>query len=182
MTAGCPARSIPEPAWLRDLPRLAPAPHRKQAQLRLPTPAWSLPGHASLDWTRARALALRGRCFTCGCTLPPGTRYLVLYGEGLAQTCNEDRPVLAAIGPSHLSCCLASCLLCPALQHPRSPRTWTSTTDRDTRGAAAIVGFKRFGIVTEPTSSHLFGYVDEVYRLPFVAARDLKLRLCAGAL
>lgn len=60
---------VQEPAWLSDFPRLAATKWRPAAYQSLPVPATSWPGDTTFCPTRGLALALRRRCWLCGCRL-----------------------------------------------------------------------------------------------------------------
>lgn len=183
MSASCRvAGGIPEPPWLADLPRLGPLTQhgpRSPAMRKLPVPAMSHPGHTSFDVTRALALGLRGRCGECGCAVS-GARYVVLRcsEDDGGNSNNYSYPggvVVHGHPPSHLSCALYACMVCPFLQRPTSQ----ARRDGTHRGGAAVAGFSRYGIAyfNEPVFSDddkwAFGYVGQTKMIEFVAAKEL---------
>lgn len=180
-----------EPPWLADLPRFGPqTAHDKprgQRYQRLPLLASTAPATAAHNSPRSFALAFRRRCLLCGCAVPEGHYWRVLY-YSLQERGPVEHPggVTTAITPGpimHKSCAVYAALVCPFLRYPTSRRP---SLRHVTRGDIEIARYRSYGIAffgppaaapyTDETpwnSEDRWAYVDHIETIRFETWRDL---------
>lgn len=162
---------------------VAPIKHCSAAYSGLPGMAGSAPGNTTGDQVRFMALALRRRCYLCGCLIPRSSPVYnaFSYGDGLNVEKWPGGVYTTQIMThgGHKSCIIYAALVCPFLKY-RQSRQYVRG-ERVPRGAAEIIGFNKFGIAffTETallgaSDPHGWAYIDIAEQIPYeTAPKDL---------